>query len=388
MSSMSAPHPPGSDDSNATGRNAAPRPGRRLFDATTSLRVLALSAIVVMLRFAAPVLLPLVLALLLFYMLDPLVDRIEAWHVPRGLASTAVVFGLLGALGVGGTFLRPQLESVVEKIPAGAARLRSTFRQQRVVQSDSTLQKVQEAAQALDSAAAEASEPAPQTPGVMRVEVQQPWRVSNWLWAGGVGMLGLAGQAVTVLFLTIFLLNEDDRFKRKLIQQFETTTGKRITLRILNDIAKQIESFIWVQFFTSALVALATGGALWWLGVEEAAVWGLVAGVMNIVPYFGPLFVTVLLAAVGFLQFGTIEMASVVAGVALAITTFEGMLLTPHLLSRAAELNHVAIFTAIAFWSWAWGVPGMLLAVPILMALKAVCDHIDGLQAFSEFLGE
>jgi predicted PurR-regulated permease PerM len=81
-------------------------------------------------------------------------------------------------------------------------------------------------------------------------------------------------------------------------------------------------------------------------------------------------------------------MAAVVAGVALAITSFEGMLLTPHLLSRAAQLNHVAIFVAIAFWIWAWGVPGMLLAVPMLMVMKAIGDHVDGLEGMSQFLGE
>jgi predicted PurR-regulated permease PerM len=114
----------------------------------------------------------------------------------------------------------------------------------------------------------------------------------------------------------------------------------------------------------------------------------VLAGVLNVVPYFGPLIVTAGLAIVGFLQFGTFEMAALVAGVALVITTFEGMFLTPHLLSRAASLNHVAIFLAIAFWSWAWGVPGMLLAVPILMVFKAVCDHVEGLQGLGKFVGQ
>jgi len=236
--------------------------------------------------------------------------------------------------------------------------------------------------------AAEAAQPTQDTPGVVRVEVQQPWRVSGLLWAGGLGVLGISSQSITVLFLTIFLLNEDDSFKRKLVHRMETLGSKRVTVHILNDIAKQIESFIWVQVLTSAAVAVVTGLVLWWLGVQEPAVWGLFAGVMNIVPYFGPLVVTVVLAAVGFLQFGTLEMAALVAGVTLAITTFEGMLLTPHLLSRAASLNHVAIFLAIAFWSWAWGVPGMLLAVPMLMTVKASFNHVDGLQAVSEFLAE
>jgi predicted PurR-regulated permease PerM len=247
---------------------------------------------------------------------------------------------------------------------------------------------VQAAAKALDSAVAEAGAPATDTPGVMRVEIQQPWRASDWLWAGGVGALGLIGQTVTVMFLTFFLLNEADTFKRKLVQRMHQLGRKRVSVQVLNAIAAQIEGFIWVQALTSSGVAIATGLALWWFGVEEPAVWGLFAGVMNIVPYFGALVVTVVLAAVSFLQFGTFEMAAVVAGVALAITTFEGMLLTPHLLSRAASLNQVAIFLAIAFWSWAWGVPGMLLAVPMLMAMKAIGDHVEGLKGMSQFLGE
>jgi len=363
-------------------------PAQHFSSAARSLKILAICAVVLLLQFAAPVLLPVVLSVLLFYALDPIVDRLQRWRVPRVVASVAVVLGLVAALGAGGTILGPQIESVVTKIPAGAAQLRSAFRRQRAVRGDSTLEKVQAAAKALDSAVAAAGEPATDTPGVMRVEIQQPWRVSDWLWAGGIGVLGLIGQAVTVMFLTIFLLNEDDRFKRKLVERVDTLGRKRVTVQILNTIAKQIEGFIWVQALTSSGVAVVTGLVLWWLGVEEAAVWGLFAGVLNIVPYFGPLIVTVVLAAVSFLQFGTLEMAAVVAGVALAITTFEGMLLTPHLLSRAASLNHVAIFLAIAFWSWAWGVPGMLLAVPILMAMKAIGDHVEGLEGVSQFLGE
>jgi predicted PurR-regulated permease PerM len=124
------------------------------------------------------------------------------------------------------------------------------------------------------------------------------------------------------------------------------------------------------------------------VGGDEPAVWGLLAGVLNIVPYFGPLIVTAILAAVGFIQFGTLEMTAAVAGVSLVITTLEGMILTPHLLSRAASLNHVMIFVALAFFSWVWGIPGMLLAVPMLMVFKAVADHVEGLQGVADFLGE
>ena len=354
----------------------------------TSLRLLAVGVAIAVLKFAAPVLMPIVLALLLFYALDPVVDRLERWHLPRGLASIIVVAALLGAVVTGAYLLWPQIESVVVRVPESAERLRATFRSQRVVEGDSPIEKLKAAAKALDSAAAEATEPPTDTPGVMRVEVQQPLRISDWLWSGGVGALGLAGQAVTILFLTVFLLYEDDSFKRKLVRRMDTMGSRRVTVQILNDIAQQIEGFIWVQALTSGFVAVVTGAVLWWLGIEEPAVWGLFAGIMNVVPYFGPLVVTAVLAVVGFVQFGTFQMAGLVAGIALAITSFEGMFLTPHLLSKAASLNHVAIFLAIAFWSWAWGVPGMLLAVPMLMAIKAACDHIPGLDGIADFLGE
>lgn len=363
-------------------------PRRALWGSRTSLHVIAACCIVAILQFAAPLLQPIVLSVMLFYMLDPVVDRLEAWRMPRLLASLIVVFAVVGALGAGLTILWPQIDSVVAKVPAGTEQVRKTLRQQRRNQGDSALERIQAAARAVDTAAAEANQPATKNPGVTRVEIEQSWRLSDMLWSGGLGMLGILGQAVTVLFLTLFLLYEDDSFKRKLVAEMESNNSKRITVRILNDIAAQIERFIWVQASTSVAVAIATWLALWWLGIAEPLVWGVLAGVLNVVPYFGPLIVTALLAIVGYLQFGTMEMASLVAGVALAITTIEGMFLTPHLLSRAAALNHVAIFIAIAFWSWAWGVPGMLLAVPMLMVVKAVCDHVEGLKPIGKFVGQ
>jgi len=205
--------------------------------------------------------------------------------------------------------------------------------------------------------------------------------------AGGAGMLTFVGQTLMVFFLVIFLLSEGDSFKRKFVRHLQTRGSQRMTVTILNDIEKQIGRFIAVTTLTSILVGVATGFALWALGVKHPAVWGLFAGVLNVVPYFGPLLVTAVLAAVGLLQFGTVTGALLVGAVTLVITSIEGMVLTPHLLSKAGSLNHVAVFTAIAFWSWAWGAPGMLLAVPMLMVFKAVCDHVESLQAVGDLLG-
>ncbi len=355
----------------------------------TALCLIAACATTALLYFAAPVLLPLVLAVFLFYALDPVVTGLERAGVARGIGATIAVLTVIAVGGAGGVALWPQADAVIAKVPLGAQRLRSVLREaQTRGTGPSALTKVQDAARAIDRAAAETTaRPAP-SGGALRVEISEPLRTSEWLWAGGIGAVQLSAQALMVLFLTVFLLSDGDAFKRKLVSRMETLGSKRITVQILHDISHRISQFIWVQVITSAGVAAVTGVVLWWLAVEQPAVWGVFAGVLNIVPYFGPLIVTVVLAAVGFLQFGTLAAAGTVAGAALVITTVEGLIVTPHLLSRAGSLNHVAIFVAIAFWSWLWGAAGMLLAVPLLMAAKAVCDHVDGLQDVGVFLGE
>jgi predicted PurR-regulated permease PerM len=349
------------------------------------VRILAGCAIVGMLYVGRPVLIPIVLSVFLFYALDPVVDWLQRWRVPRALGAVAVVLMLVGGTGAGAVALWPQMENVLTQIPAGVQRLRATLRRSLATSNTSALQKVQAAAAAIDKAAAE-SAPAVADRGTVMVEMADPWRVSDLLWSSGLGMLARAGQVIGVLFLTVFLLIEDDAFKRKLVRRMDSLGEKRVTVGILNDVATQIERFIWVQAVTSAGVALVTALALWGLGVAQPAVWGVFAGVMNLVPFFGPFIVTCVIGAVAFLQFGSLTSAALIAGVTLAITSIEGNIVTPHLLSRAASLNLVVMFVAIAFWSGVWGVAGMLLAVPILMAVKAVADRVEGFEALADFL--
>jgi predicted PurR-regulated permease PerM len=133
---------------------------------------------------------------------------------------------------------------------------------------------------------------------------------------------------------------------------------------------------------------VATGLALWWFGISRPVFWGVVAGVLNTIPYFGPFAVSAALWLVGFMQFKSLTEAAWVAGVALAITSLEGWLLTPALMGRVAQMNHVAVFAGLLFWSWMWGVWGLLLAVPMMMVFKAVCDRVEEFQPIGRFLGE
>lgn len=353
------------------------------------LWILAGATLIGLLYLGRPVLLPIVLAIFLFYALDPLVDRMERWRLPRSLAATLTVMALAGSMVGSAMALWPQIEIIADGMPQAVRQLRGTMRETRAGTGPAAaLRKVQGAAAAIDRAAAESNPPAaPAARGTLRVEVVEPFRTSDALWASGWGLASLLGQTLSVLFFTTFLLIEDDSFKRTLVRQFESRGSKRLTVQILADVAEQIERFLWVQLTTCAGVAVVTGLGLWWLGVEQPAVWGVFAGVMNLVPFVGPLIVTGVIGIVAFLQFGALDRAASAGLLTLVVTSIEGHLITPHLLSRAAALNMVAMLVTIAFWSAIWGVAGMLLAVPMLMATKVVCDRIEGWNAFGDFIG-
>jgi predicted PurR-regulated permease PerM len=301
---------------------------------------------------------------------------------------------LVGGIGLGVYTLTDQAMSIVSDIPAAAQRIRERVRIQRHA-TGGAIEKVQRAATEIDRAAQEAATSTPAQPpsarqtGVQQVEVVQPFRPSDYLWSGSVGLLGFTGQFVLVLFLVYFLLVTGDLYKRKIVKiGGSTLSEKKITVQILDEINLQIENFMRVQVFTSFLVAVATAIALWWLGVDHPVVWGILAGVFNSIPYLGPILVSAGLGVVSFMQFDDLLRTAYVSGVAFAITSLEGFLLTPMLMGRAAQMNPVAIFVGLLFWSWIWGIWGTILAVPMLMMVKAICDHIEDLQPIGELLGE
>ena len=355
---------------------------------SVSLTIIAGAAILAVLQVAQPVIIPFVVSGLLFYALDPAVDWLQRWKMPRALGAALILLIALGGIGAGGYALSDDVMSVVNRLPQGVRKLSAELR--RPSPQPTALDTMQQTAREIDQAAADATASAATPKGVMRVQIDEPpLRASNYLWYGSMGAIGIAGQTVMVAFLTYFLLVANDLFKRKLVKHVgETLARKKVTVQILDEISTQIERFLLVQMLTSVIVAIVTATALWALGLEQYLVWGLVAGVLNTVPYFGPIVVTAGLAVVGYLQFGNIQQASMVASAALVITSLEGWLLTPTLLGRVGQLNHIAIFASLLFWSWLWGVWGMLLAVPILMTVKAVCDHIEELQPLADFLGD
>jgi predicted PurR-regulated permease PerM len=360
-----------------------------------ALTTIAAVAAVYFLQYAQAVLIPIVLGVLVSYSLEPIVSGLFRARVPRAVGAGVAVVLLVGSIGVGLYTLSDEAMSVVDNVPQAAQRIRDRLRSHQASSSGSALAKVQQAANEIDKAAQEATAtpgaaPSPAQRGVQKVEVVEPaFRPSDYLWSSGVGIFNFISQLVLVLFLVYFFLVTGDLYKRKFVKiAGPTLSQKKITVQILDDINLQIASFMRVEVLTSLLVAVATALALWWLGLQHFLLWGLLAGIFNSIPYLGPVLVTGGLGIVAFMQFDDVWKTVWVCGVAFAITSLEGFLLTPALMSRAAQMNPVAIFVGLIFWSWLWGVWGTVLAVPMLMMLKAVCDHVEDLQPIGELLGE
>jgi predicted PurR-regulated permease PerM len=352
-----------------------------------SLGVLATLAAIYTLSWAKAVFIPLLLGVMASYALTPLVDRLERWRQPRVVGAALLLSALVGGLGWAGYALGDDAQNLVRSLPEVAQKLRQTVQRSRVTtpRADNPIDKVQQAASELEKAAgANASRAGPP-----KVQIEKPvFDIRDYLWSSTLGLVELIGQAVIVLFLTFFLLVSGDSFRRKMVKiAGPRFAEKKLTVQALDEITGQIQRYLLVQVLTIVLVGVATGLSFVALGVQHAAVLGLFAGVLNFIPYIGAILFTAVAAAVALLQFGSLDSVLLVAFVSLLIHTVSGYAVMPWLTSRAGRMNAVTVFIGVLAWGWLWGLWGLLLGVPILMIVKAVCDRVDDLHPIGELLG-
>jgi len=357
---------------------------------SVSLAVLAGVAVVFALSWAKAVIIPLMLALMISYALSAPVNLMQKWRIPRAIGAAVMLLAIIGGAGSAVYSLSNDAGEWIETLPAAATKLRLVLLKDRNT-SASSVEHMQRAVAQLEQAASETGGPASAAPsGVTRVQVEKPrLDVKEYLWMGTKGAFGFAAQLTMVIFLAYFIIVSGDKFRRKIVKiAGPTLSKKKITLQVLDEITEQIRRFLLVQIFTSILVGVVTWLAFLWIGLEHAAIWGIAAGVCNVIPYLGPIIISGGTALVAFLQFGTLNMVLLVAGISLLITSLEGYLLAPWITGRASRMNPLVVFVGVLFWGWLWGVWGLLLGVPIIMVVKAVCDRTEGLKAVGELLGE
>lgn len=354
-----------------------------------TLVILSTLAIIAALDWAQSFVISVLLGILLAYTLNPLVAVQERLRIPRFAAATFVVVFVIWAVAQSVYGLRHQAESIIEMLPKAANKL-SVELTRPTIGALSNLQKMQTAASAVEEAASSMTGDNDQKQHVSRIQIEDPlFKIENFIWSGSLELIAFAGQTIMVIFLTYFLLLSGDTFKRKLVKLTGPSLGRRrITVHIIDDINTSIQKYLFMLLVTNLLVVLLTWLALEAMGLNNAGVWSVAAGLLHLVPYFGPLITAIITGIAAFLQFDSLLMAFSVAAMSIVIATFVGIFVTTWMTGRIARMNATAIFVSLLFWGWLWGIWGMLLSIPIIVIVKVVSQHIEQLHPVAELLGE
>lgn len=351
-----------------------------------ALTIILILAGLAALRLAAGLVVPLVLSGLAAVALEPLVRALHRLRVPRWLAAAFVVGGTVLIFGALGYELSDDAAEAARRLPEATEQLRAELRELRRGAEPSPLDAIAEAADDIEAAATEAAGGGQRQ---ARPESSIALGLRDWVVVGSMSIIGFAGQLLLLIFLVYFLLASGDLFKRKLVRLGgPDMAGKRRMVDVIDEIHLSLERFIVVVVATNGVVAVVAWAGFWWLGLNNAALWGVFGGALNTIPYVGSAISTGVFFIVAFMQFDSLETAAVVAAVFLAITSLEGMWLKPWLMGRTARMNNVAVFVGLLFWGWLWGPWGMLLAFPIMMVIKTVADHVERMHPVAELLGE
>jgi predicted PurR-regulated permease PerM len=347
----------------------------------TAPQVIALLLALAALRYGREFLAPLLVAVLAAVALAPPVRALSR-TMPRWLASAIVVMSLTSVFGATIWVLSDDIATFSRRLPALVREVRESI--QSASPRASLIRQLQQAVTELEQTTT-----APKQTQATPVQIVEPVDVQAQMMAMARRVGAFAMQAVLLTFLIYFLLASGEFFKTKLVKlSGERLSQRKVTVQMIDEITAKIGRYVFYMFWSGALVGVLTWLAFWAMGMRYAGLWGVAAGVLNCIPYFGPTIVLAASAIAALLQFKSIAMAAGVASASVAITSLEGFLLTPIFLGAAARVNSVAVFVSVMFWGWMWGTPGMLLAVPILMIVKTVADHVESLSTLSELLGE
>ncbi len=325
---------------------------------------------------------PLLMGIIISLVLSPLVEALRRLRLPRAIGAALVLASLVTVVGGVGYQLTEPAAELADDLPRVARRLRQALTHTTAGQ-ESAVANLQQAAEELTEAAK--TSPRDRTGAQPVRVVEPPTQLRDYVTAG----TGIGAQVLLVFFLVFFLLSAGDLYKRKFVKLTgPSLSRKKITVQIIDEINDQIGVYLRTLVVVSTIVGTATWLAYLWVGMPNAAIWGLLAGIANVVPYVGPTLVAGGASAMAFAHFGTVSSAIMVGGIQIAITSLEGFLLTPMLMSRSARMNPVAMFVGLLFWGWLWGTWGVVLGVPLLMAIKVIADRVDDFHAVGELLGD
>jgi predicted PurR-regulated permease PerM len=347
---------------------AAPLPGGR----TVILTGIFVLMLFYTLYVAAEIVVPVVFAVLLKLLLQPGLRQLGRLRVPAPLGAAIMIALLFGILGIAGYSLAGPAASWAHKAPESLPRLEQRLSMVRrpIDMLQQTVQQLQQMTQGPSAAG-------------QSVTVKGPGML-EYLFSGTRSIA--SGLGITVLML-FFMLAWGDLFMRRLVEILPTFRDKKQAVAISHDVESNISAYLVTITVMNALVGVATALAMWAIGLPDPALWGALAFVLNYVLILGPLTGIAIFFLVGLVSFDTLWQSLLPPAAYLVIHIIEGEMVTPLLVARRFTLNPVLVMGSLVFWDWMWGIPGALLAVPMLAVFKVVCDGIRPLAAIGHFIG-
>ncbi|MDX8468448.1 AI-2E family transporter [Mesorhizobium sp. VK23B] len=315
---------------------------------------------------------PVILAFLLALTLTPIVRFLRKHGIPDVLSATLLVLLSVFLVGSAGYLLSGPVIDLINNSSSIGLQLTD-----RLAPFKQPLQRIVDISRQLEALTETAQEP-----NVQKVAVAP----SGMLSTAASNILG-AGTSITIVFvLSLFLLASGTLFYEKIVQSFASLSDKKRALRVVYDVEREISHYLLTVALINVGLGTVIGLGLWGLGMPNPLVWGAAAALLNFLPYVGALMTILLVTAIALISFDTISYALLAPAFVLLCDIVEGQFVTPTVVGRRLEINAVAIFIAIAFWSWLWGFVGALMAVPLLVVIKVFCDHFDGLSHVGNFL--
>ena len=334
------------------------------------LSIIVFGSIIYTSYFTRELLLPILLAAFFAVLLSPLMKRLTKGWVPRWLGALLLVGLLIGlVVGVGNALYAPASE--------WAGRAPKVMRDakpklQALIQPLVQASKMSESLGDITGDSRKSSSPVvvQATPSASLLSTTPK----------------LVASLLAVVLLTYFFLVYGDTLLRKALQLSPTWSKKRLTVDIVRSIQSDVTRYVMTICATSIVLGIATTAYLWLLGVESPLLWGVVAALLNLAPYVGPLLMAALLCMVGLSQFPSLGEAILPAAGYLCLHLMESQVLTPLTLGRTINLNPLAIILWLMIWGWLWGIIGLLIAVPMLVTFKIFCSRIEGMESWSILL--
>ncbi|GAC1696542.1 MAG: AI-2E family transporter [Gemmatimonadaceae bacterium] len=337
------------------------------------ITILTVLAVLYTLYLAREFLRPLVFAILLSFLLSPVIRGLSRLRIRPPLAAGIVVLSLFAIVGFGGYQMAGPAQDWVAHAPATAAAAQIKLR--RVL---APLERVSKTAEQVAGATTGTSGPEPR-----EVVVKNQSALSRIFGTTEV----LVSSILEVSILLYFLLASGDLFLQKLIKVLPNLRDKRTAVDIARETEASISTYLLTTAMVNAVEGVVVAGAMYLLRMPHPLLWGTIVALLEFIPYLGALAMIALLSIVALTTFDSVGRALAVPATFLVINLVQGNFVSPMLLGHRLAVNPVALLVALAFWFYIWGVPGAFIAVPLLAAFKIFCDHIEALASVGEFLG-